>query len=145
MFNKKYLHLVLLSFVFITSSCIQLSSESTDTAKINSPTLPPTSTARDKIHRFRDIKYSRTSTLNLISDVSIEFSNNANWPLSSHLIIQNENQDVLFYGVVESKNDIFSIQVPFDQKDLFVKIVNRSEERTYVSKKVKITDGKLRL
>tara|TARA_B100000925_G_scaffold290732_1_gene276652 strand:- start:4001 stop:4420 length:420 start_codon:yes stop_codon:yes gene_type:complete len=94
---------------------------------------------------FKKIKFSESATLNLTSEVEIHFKKTNDWPSGSLLVIQNIENDVLFYGVIKSKNDAQRINIAFNQKRLKLKVFDSIGGKLIVEKFIDIKNGSLRI
>ena len=131
----------------VFSSCLKFSHESeiSSNLNINPPIDVSKPTPSNTEGKFSDIKFSNSSNLNLISDISIRFNQSSSWPINSLLIIQDEDSNTLFYGKIQDKKDILSLQVPFNQKSLTAQIVSLENKKLIVKKIVKIKNGIIKI
>ena len=136
---KNLLHTFIISFLVI--SCIQ-NQNSEVSSNIQTP---PPSPYVEKKNRFDDINFTKTSTLNLTSEIELNFLVTNDWPNGSLLIIQNLANEVLFYSIIKSKNDSHFLTVPFNQRELKVKVFRKIKGELIVEKIVQIKNGELRI
>ena len=144
----KITHILRLNIIaLIFSSCLNLSNKSEVSSnlskkvpfEISKPNSPNTT------GKFSDIKFTSNSNLNLTSDISIEFNQSSSWPLNSLLIIQDEENNTLFYGKIQDKKDILSLQVPFNKKSLTAQVVSLENKKIILKKIVRIKNGIIKI
>ena len=122
-------------------SCAPLLDENTEVSN-----SPPDSKHKTKLSptRFNQIKFVKDSNLNLLSEVTVKFSNDFSYPLYSRLLIFNkDSNEVLLYSSIESRNDNYNISVPFNLEELKVKIISEEKKTILIEKVVKIKQGTL--
>ena len=131
------------SFIFsvLITSCIQSKNGNISSSNQSEK---PTSSIVDK-NRFDEINFSKNATLNLTSEIELNFLVTNDWPDGALLIIQNLADEVLFYSTIKSKNDSYHLTVPFNQRELKVKVFRKIKGELIVEKIVQIKNGELRI
>lgn len=125
-------------FLFLIGSCVE--------SNLNDKQLSTAiDTGSSPQNTFKKIKFSEGATLNLTSEVEIHFKKTNDWPTGSLLIIQNTENDVLFYGVIKSKNDSQRINIGFNQKRIKLKVFDSIGGKLLVEKFIDIKNGSLRI